>query len=234
MASSRRSAARAQRPLGPDGSVSSDGRTRLLLGGGVLIAVCAVIAGLVIFSGGEQAQPPVARAAMSATSTSLVVGRAGAPATVTVREDLTSPRSRAFDIASRDYLEIMAAQGTVRVVYQPVHGTGTPTGYAADALGAWGEVLREGTPRQALRFQRLLLDEQPASGSPAPGLIDLAKRAGVRDEGVLSSLSTDPSAALVEAGTGSPEVLLDGRPVSGSSPVAVADALQRELLRRAG
>ncbi len=57
MASSRRSAARAQRPLGPDGSVSSDGRTRLLLGGGVLIAVCAVIAGLVIFSGGEQAQP---------------------------------------------------------------------------------------------------------------------------------------------------------------------------------
>ena len=221
-------------PQGPDGSAYSDGRTRLLLGGGVLVAVCAVIAGLVIFSSGGETVVPSPRASVSAQATSLVVGRAGAPATVLVREDLTSPTSRAFDVASRDYLEIMAAQGRVRVVYQPVHGSSAPTGYAATALGAWAQVLRSATPEQALRFQRLLMDAQPAAGGTPPGTIDLARRAGVRDADVLSSLSTPPPAALVAAGARAPQVLLDGKPVAGGSPVEVADALQKALLRQRG
>ncbi|MCW2866452.1 MAG: oxidoreductase [Marmoricola sp.] len=225
---------RTSRPEGPDGSAYSDGRTRLLLGGGVLLAVCAVIAGLVIFSSGGEAVVPSPRASVTADATSLVVGRADAPATVVVREDLTSPTSRSFDDASRDFLEIMAAQGRVRVVYQPVHGASAPTGYAATALGAWARVLRSGTPRQALRFQRMLLDAQPVSGASPPGMIDLARRAGVRDTGVLSSLSAPPPDALVRAGARPAGVLLNGRPVAGSSPVAVADSLQRALLRFRG
>lgn len=221
-------------PQGPDGSAYSDGRTRLLLGGGVLVAVCAVIAGLVIFSSGGKAVVPSPTASVTTTATSLVVGRTGAPATVLVREDLTDPDSRAFDVASRDYLEIMAAQGRIRVVYQPVHGTTAPAGYARTALGAWAQVLRSGTPKQALRFQRLLLDAQPSAGGTAPGMIDLARRAGVRDTGVLSSLATAPPAALVAAGARSPQVLLDGRPVPGGSPVEVADTLQEALLRVRG
>ena len=221
---------------------------RLLIVLGVLAAISAVVAGFVIFSDGPQAAPPPeATAPLTATTTSLQMGPANAPSQVVVVEDLASPQSRSFDIASRDFLEIAAAQGTVRVTYQLV---GPEVGVGAAASGAWATLLREATPRQVLRFQQRVLDAQPEAPDGSSRLIDLARRAGVKDPDVLSAVGgaagEDATAVLraglrTQLGTGDPSftgptrgpvVLLDGSRMRASTPVALADALQRALLEK--
>lgn len=221
---------------------------RLLIVLGVLAAISAVVAGFVIFSDGPQAAPPPeATATLTANATSLQMGPERAPSQVVVLEDLASPQSRSFDIASRDFLEIAAAQGTVRVTYQLV---GPATGAGAEASGAWATLLRQATPRQVLRFQQRVLDAQPETQDGSSRLIDLARRAGVKDSDVLAAVgdaSGADAAALLRAGlktqleagdaslagpTHDPVVLLDGSRLRAATPVALADALQRALLEK--
>lgn len=214
---------------------------RLLVVVGVLGVLSAVVAGFVILSSaGAPAPVPDGAAPLRAGEHSLLMGKAAAPTKVVVFEDLASPQSRSFDLASRDFLEAVAAQGHVQVEYQPV--TSATSGYPLEATTAWGALLRSGTPRQTMRFQRELFDRQPDAGQSVAGsLEDWARKAGVTDDGVLSDLAgSDPSvlaAATAAARAASvdqvPAVTLDGRPVTATSPVALADALQRELLRKA-
>lgn len=214
---------------------------RLLLVLGVLGAISTVIAALVIFSsGGEPAPAPDAAAPLKAGTHSLMMGSADAPTKVVVFEDLASPQSRAFDLASRDFLDVVAAKGHVQVEYQPV--TSATSGYPVEATTAWGALLRSGTPRQVLRFQNELFDRQPDEGRSVSGsLEDWARKAGVTDESVLSGLSSTDR-AFVETGAEAaraasvgrvPAVTVDGQPVTADSPVGLADRLQRELLRKA-
>ena len=226
---------------------------RLLIVLGVLAAISAVVAGFVIFSDGPQAAPPPeATATLAAAGSSLQMGPERAPSQVVVLEDLASPQTRSFDVASRDFLEIAAAKGTVRVTYQPY--STAASGYGVEATRAWGTLLREATPRQVLRFQQRVLDvqpgAQPAAQDGASRLIDLAKQAGVKDADVLSAVGDAGSGDAVAvlragaearraAGAGSvagapdgPVVLLDGTRLTASTPVALADALQRALLEK--
>jgi hypothetical protein len=213
---------------------------RLLLVLGVLGAISTLIAALVIFSsGGEPAPVPDADAPVRASQHSLLMGRADAATKVVVFEDLASPQSRAFDLASRDFLDVVAAKGHVQVEYQPV--TSATSGYPLEATTAWGALLRSGTPQQAMRFQQELFDRQPDPGEAVSGsLEDWARKAGVEDDAVLSDLgSTDQG--FLDAGAEAaraasveqvPAVTVDGEPLTAASPVALADELQRELLRK--
>ncbi len=208
---------------------------------GVLAVISAVIAGLVIFSSGEEpAQKPQAVAAVTAGADSLTVGGGDAPTKVVVYEDFASPGSREFEIASRDFLRIEAAAGKAQVEYHPYSATGD--GYSADALQAWGGVLGAGTPKQALALHDLLFDRQPDSGSPTPSeLVTWAQDAGIHEKPVLAAmaqpadqLAASAARAAREAGvTEPPLVLVDGTPLRAATSTALADALQRRILEHA-
>jgi protein-disulfide isomerase len=209
---------------------------------GALAAISVVVAALVIFSSGEgPAERPEPAAAVRAGEQSVVVGRGTAPTQVVVLEDYASPESRAFEIASRDFLRIEAARGSVQVEYRPF---ATGAGYSRDAFLAWAGVLRAGTPDQALAFHDVLFDRQPDDASAEPPtprqLVTWAKDVGVRDDAVFAAMATDDeelvahaARAAREAGADrTPLVLLDGEPVTAETPTGLADALQRAILRQ--
>lgn len=138
----------------------------LLLSIGALVLVSAVIAAVVIVAGSggssRPAEEPVARVRISGQS--LLVGDPDASTGIEVREDFGSPRSRAFDLASRDFLRIEAAQGKVLVTYRPTRATG---GYGQEAMRAWAAATDTGDPERALALHDRLFDRQPAGTTPA-------------------------------------------------------------------
>ncbi len=223
----------------PDQEPASERNTVLLLAIGGLVAISAVIAGLVIFSSGEApAEKPEPAASVRAGDQSMLVGKAGAATEVVVYEDFASPASREFEIASRDFLRIEAAQGRVQVEYRPF--VSADVAYSREAVAAWLAVLGAGTPKQALAFHNVLFDRQPDPGSTEHDFAAWAKDAGIDDEDVLGSIDApdeDGTAkadqAAADAGvTSTPAVLVDGDPLTGGTPTQLADKLQRLLLTR--
>lgn len=223
----------------PDQDAPAERNTVLLLVIGALLAISAVVAGLVIFSSGEApAEKPESSAVVRAAGPSLLVGPDDAPAKVVVYEDFGSQESRSFAIASRDFLRIEAARGAVQVAYRPfVEGSG---GYSAEAFQAWAAVLDAGTPKQALAFHDVLLDRRPASGSPTPSeLVAWAAEVGAEGDGVQSAMATpdqDTVAAAARAASAAgatrvPTVVVDGKAMPVTTPIELADELQRALLR---
>ena len=93
----------------------------------------------------------------------VIVGKDSAGTKVVVYEDFASPESRELAIASRDFLQIEAARGSVEVEYRPI--AVEDDSYSRDAITAWAGVLRAGTPTQALTFHDELFDRQPDPGS---------------------------------------------------------------------
>jgi protein-disulfide isomerase len=201
---------------------------RLLIVLGVLGVLSAVIAAMVIFSSGASTAPPkdpVAR--VRAADGSVTVGSVDAPMKVVVYEDFGSPASRTFDIASRDFLRLEAAEDDVLVEYRPVALLADD--YTRGALAAWRTVLGAGKPGEALVFHDLLLDNQD-SGSH--DFVAVAKKAGVRNSEVLEAVAAPGQASSRPAGVRTtPTVLVDDRPVTAASPNELADAVQRMVLR---
>ena len=212
---------------------------RLLLGIAVLGAVSAVIAGVVIFSSGgstTRAEDPEAK--LRTSGESLIVGNSGAPTKVVVFEDFGNRQSREFEIASRDFLEVEAAQGDVVVEYHPFPRA---NGYSLLATEAWAAVLENGKAKQARAFHDELFDRQPADGAAAPSAAQLeewAVEAGV-EKGMVSDALEQPDPAFAEAARKAaraagirtvPTVLVDGEPSGDGTGVELADQLQREIL----
>lgn len=205
---------------------------------GALGAFSAVIAGLVIFSGGSSSAPaedPVAPVRTGAAS--LIVGNPAAAAKVVVYEDFGSADSREFEIASRDFLRIVAGQGGVVVEYHPVPGPEDQ--FSSGALAAWGGVLADARPSQALAFHDVLFDQKDAAGASAPGeFVALAERAGVRSAVVLDAVAAPDYTVLSAASQGAaaagvrstPKVFLDDKALTAATPTAIADLLQRRVL----
>ena len=233
-------AASAPTPSADDGEAPRrSGRLVLVLGG--LAAVSAVFAAVVIFSNStaEPVKPKDPVAAVRAGDRSLTVGARSAATKVVVYEDFGSPDSRTFDISSRDFLRDEAARGNVAVEYRPV--ALADADYSADAVAAWGAVLEQGRPGQALALHDLLFDLQPRPDDTAQQEFSaLARKAGVRDTEVLDAAgSPDPAWAAAtrqEARAArvrtTPVVRVDGEPLTAPSPVALADRLQRLVLER--
>jgi protein-disulfide isomerase len=227
-------------PTADDGEAPRrSGRLVLVLGG--LAAVSAVFAAVVIFSNStaEPAKPKDPVAQVRAGDRFLAVGAGTAATKVVVYEDFGSPDSRTFDISSRDFLRDEAARGNVEVEYRPV--ALADVDYSADAVAAWGAVLEQGRPGQALALHDLLFDLQPRPDDTAEQEFGaLARKAGVRDTGVLDAAgSPDPAWAAATrqearaAGVRTtPSVRVDGERLTASSPVALADRLQRLVLER--
>ena len=141
-------------------------------------------------------------------------------------------------MASRDFLRIEAARGTVQVEYRPF--VGSRSEYSADAMQAWAGVLAAGTPKQALAFHDVLFDRQPDSGSPTPSqLVEWAQSKGIHRNEVFAAMAKPDPASVAAAARAArdagadqpPVVLLDGTRVRASSPTALADTLQRAVLR---
>jgi len=212
---------------------------RLLIGIAVLGVVSAVIAGVVIFSSGgstTRAEDPVAK--LRTSGESLIVGNPGAPRKVVVYEDFDSRQSREFEIASRDFLRVEAAQGNVLVEYRPFYLT---LGYSQWALRAWLAVLEGGTAKQAMEFHDELFDRQRSADESPPSDAELeawAVDAGV-DEGLVGDVLERPDRELVDVARQSaraagvetaPTILVDGKPFGTGTGVELADQLQRKIL----
>ncbi|SDR76150.1 Protein-disulfide isomerase [Nocardioides scoriae] len=215
---------------------------RLLVALAAVVVVCALVAGVVIFSGGDGSQDaPSADVPAAASGQALVIGPKDAAHQVVVYEDFLCPYCRELENGSRSFLQAGAAAGTVRVEYRPFHLL--QDDYSERALNAWGIVLAQGTPAQALAFHDKLYDEQPyeaASSKPDDAqLADWAKDAGVSDGKVLDAIRSgtidqqfvDAADATAEkAGVqGTPTVTLDGKPLEGSSISAMVDDLERAV-----
>ena len=231
-------------PLEPTAPTSPEDeeppRSRRLLF--ILVAlgvVSAVIAGVVIFSGGGSTAPPGnPEAKVRANGESLTVGSADAPMKVVVYEDFGGRQSRDFETASRDFLRVEAAKGKVRVEYHPF---ALSDGYSRDALEAWGAVLDGGTAGQALAFHDLLFDRQPIGGKSDASATDFeawAVQSGV-ERGVVSAEIERADSAFVDAARDGasdagilavPTVRVNGRAVRLGTGVEMADQLQRRIL----
>ncbi len=216
-------------------------RRRLLLAVAAVVAVLAVVAGVVVSSGQGEETPPPSDVPARADGSALVLGPDDAAHTVVVHEDFLCPYCRELENGSRDFLRADAAAGTVRVEYRPFQLL--QDDYSERALNAWGLVLTDGTPEQAAAFHDRLFDEQPDESSASKPddarLADVAAEAGVEDRALLDRIERgevdqafldEANDAAREAGvTGTPTVLLDGKPLEGSSIGAVVDSLERTL-----
>ncbi len=217
-----------------------DRNRRLAITTGILVLLAVVIATGVWVSAGHSSTPePVAAKEPTALAGqhSLLVGKADAPVKVVVYEDFLCPFCRQLETSTRDFLHQDATRGTVQVEYRPFQLL--PDDYSRHALDAWAAVLRHGTPAQALRFHDLLYDKQPYEQDPdkpdVAALRALAKKAGVTDPKVLD-LFGDPDASFfaavqksaTDAGVrGTPTVLVDGKPLRGSTIQDLADQLEK-------
>ena len=127
----------------------------------------------------------------------------------------------------------------MRVEYQPF--TAATSGYAARGDQRVGhrscDAVRRG--RRCASSQELY-DEQPAAGQQSPRAFDRpgAVRPASRTPGSSQRLGTPDTdflrdsleAARAARSARLPVVLVDGRPLTAATPVALADALQRRLL----
>jgi len=213
---------------------------RLAITTGILVLLAVVIATGVWVTSGSSTTPDPAAARTPAAHVgdhSLVVGAPAAPVKVVFYEDFLCPFCRQLETSTRDFLHQDAAKGRVQVEYRPFQLL--PEDYSRRALDAWATVLQQGTPAQALRFHDLLYDEQPyEQAAHKPGvkaLRALARKAGVTDPKVLEALGS-PNPAFYDAVQrsaatagvrGTPTVLVDGKPLEGSSIQDLADRLEK-------
>ncbi len=224
----------------PDDGGPADRKRWLFLGLVALAALSAVIAAVVIFSSGGTPKPAGDQEVqVRASHEAMIVGRTDAPTKVVIFEDFGSAPSREFELASRDFLEVAATKGDVRVEYRPFHLT---DGYSRRALEAWSAVLQHGSAQEAMRFHELLFDRQPATRGPVPTDDELdawAVEAGA-DEGVVRAGLERPDPAFIESAREAaraagvvqvPAVFLDDKPLDLGSGIELADLLQRWILK---
>ena len=125
-------------------------------------AVSVVIAAVVIFSsGGSTTRPEEPEAKLRTSGESLIVGNSDAPTKVVVFEDFGDRQSREFEIASRDFLQVEAAQGDVHVEYRPFHLTDGYSLWALECVGA-------PCSRAARRSRRWRSTTSSSTASPLP------------------------------------------------------------------
>ena len=155
------------------------------------------------------------------------------PVTVTMWEDFQCPACRAFEAGNHQQLEAWAAQGIVRLVYQPVAflDRASTTNYSTRALIAAGAVVN-GDPAAFQAFHDLLYSHQPAEGSAGltdAQLVDLAVQAGAPRDAVAQALSTQQykgwtvqrTEAFSQKYTSTPTLLVDGKEVPADDPTYV-------------
>lgn len=217
--------------------VRTERNRRLLITLAVVTVLAVIVTAGVLLSGGGSKEPAGNGALpVKAEGQALVLGDDTDATKVVIYEDFLCPYCRELEVATRDLLRKSASSGEAIVEFRPFQLL--PDQYSAESLTAWGAVLENGTPEQALRFHDLLFDNQPyEAAQDKPGLeelVSLAEEAGVEDQDVLDAIG-EPNAEFVaattnaarEAGISStPTVLVDGKEVQGQSITQIVTALE--------
>jgi protein-disulfide isomerase len=206
---------------------------------GVVVVVLAIAVAVGISVYRTQSPSPSSSAVVpkGGTATGIVVGRTGAPVTVDVYLDFLCPVCREFETTTGPTLDRYVAAGTVRVVYHPVAYLDRLSGgtrYSTRSSAASACAADAGVFPQYLKS---LYANQPPEGST--GLTDeqlaaLGRRAGATSRafadcvtgGRYLAWTAQVTEAASRAGvTGTPTVLVDGRPVQ-PTPTQVTAAIE--------
>jgi protein-disulfide isomerase len=169
----------------------------------------------------------------------VAVGDAGAAHEVVIYEDFLCPVCGELESKAGDALTAAVEDGRARVEYRPVNFLGRFGDFSMDAANAFAVVLDAEGPDVAKAFHDEVYADQPAEDSQSfPGadwLIQKAVAAGASEqavatgirEGAFQAWVDNATGAASEAGvTGTPTVLLDGKPVPGTTIDDVAANLE--------
>jgi protein-disulfide isomerase len=206
-----------------------------------LIAVAvAVVVAITVQSSRTATSPTAAVPAHTIDHGTVVpVGRAGAPVTVDLYEDLQCPNCKAFEEADGATLAQLVAAGTVQLHYHPMAFLDSSANqhYATRALDAAAAVLNAAGPDAFQRFHDLLYAHQPPETGPGltdDQLIAYASRAGATGTTVADQIRhltygdwvkavTDQASR--DGVTSTPTVLVDGKQLTALSPSALTAAV---------
>jgi protein-disulfide isomerase len=202
-------------------------RSLVVTGVGAVVLLLVLAIGYAVQSSRDTTGASAAAPAGAVGTYSLPVGKASAPATVTVYEDFLCPFCGDFEKASRDWLAQYAADGKVAVRYRVISildSGSNGTKYSTRAASALAVVLDKSGPEVAKKFHDLLYENQPEEGSDGLSdgrLVDLAVQAGATKSAVEPGIEKRAYEQWVENGTdaatklkayqGTPLVLLDGK-----------------------
>lgn len=204
-----------------------DANRRIALIAGIVVALGAIVAGGVWYTTGTSTTSTKTSAPVAVGATSISVGPATAPVKVTIYEDFLCPYCRQLEDETRDFLRENAADGKVRVTYQPINLL-QQYAYSARALNAWAAVLKNSTPQAALSLHDLLYENQPyetaSDGVSDADLAKLVTQAGADSAAVSTAMKTQDSTFFAAAQQamvagkvqGTPTVYLDGKEITGS------------------
>ena len=169
---------------------------------------------------------------------SVTIGKASAPTTIKLYEDLQCPICRAFEAATGAQVRAAIAAGKVKVDYHMVAflDRSSTTNYSSRALNAAMVVLDTAGPDVFLKFHTLLYDHQPAEGSAGltdQQLVDYAVQAGADRAKVTGPIENNiyhqwvlnaTNQMSLDGVNGTPTVFIDGKN-AGSNPEVAAQAV---------
>jgi protein-disulfide isomerase len=205
-----------------------DRRRNSLIVAAVVVLVLAAIGGIALAV--QSGRDTTGRAGATPTGVvddyAIPRGPASAPVTVDVYEDFLCPFCGQFEAETRDWLARRAEAGDVQVHY---HVVSILTDYSTRAANAAAVVLDTTGRDAAVRFHDLLYKHQPPESSDGLSdeqLIDLAVEAGASRSAVAGPIESlafeqwvrNATEAFSRKGfTGTPTVLVDGRPIRGGT-----------------
>lgn len=191
----------------------------LVLALAAIVAICVVIG---LNAGGNDKVDTDAANSSDASTYSLSVGDPNAPHKIVIYEDFLCPFCDQLELASRDKLAQLAADGKVYLQYRPFRLLSPE--YSGQALNAFAVVLAKSGPDVAKKFHDLLYENQPDESGPFPpvsSLVDLAVKAGADESAVRAGIEdtssqkawTDGATKAAQAAgvQGTPTILLDGK-----------------------
>ena len=204
--------------------------------GVALLAIVGVIVAVVVSAG----RTPVASGGGAVTGNySVLAGQADAPVKVTIYQDFMCPFCGYFERANRDDLEALVDDGTIQIEFHVVNWQDRQsqgTNFSSRSGNAFVAVAKA-QPDKVMAFNATLFDNQPEEGTP--GLSDaviaqLARDVGVSNDVVatfarMSNQSFIDNAASVAANsgiTGTPTILIDGKPIDKAMNILEAGPLK--------
>lgn len=210
-------------------------RRRNLMVGGVVAAVVAIVATvLVLVTLGNQ---DVDATAAGESDYGLVVGSTDAPREVVIYEDFLCPFCGQLELTVRERLDAAVEAGEANVEYRPLGFLGRIDDYSPEAANAFAVVLDASGPEVARKYHDLLFDEQPPESGPFPDtddLVELAVEAGAREGDVRPGIEdmafegwvdAANEAASQEGVNSTPSVFVDGERIEADTVPEVADAM---------
>ena len=216
-------------------------RTRNLFVVGSVVVAVLIIAGVLFFVQSKNDTTGQAVAAGGTPSNlsgtyNVVIGKASAPTTIKLYEDLQCPVCKAFEQQDGSQIQAAIAGGQVKVDYHMVAflDRSSSTNYSSRALNAAMAVLSTAGPDAFLKFHTIAYANQPEEGSagvPDSTLVDWAVQAGATQSKVTPLIdgnvyhqwvvnATDQMSK--DDVTGTPTVFINGKKYTSPSEAATA------------